>query len=155
MLTHSFRGVIDRAILFAGDRDFKPLVSALVQQGVYVTVGYHPKSVAEELLDVADERIEYDTCKLWSLTSPQFQRRFPAPSVGEITRDGLTVGGSLVRKGTLGTEEVRLYAGSNLYQLFLPRVDYYGNQRYEYIYHPDETVIMKLLDERKLIITWN
>jgi len=127
MLTHSFRGVIDRAILFAGDRDFKPLVSALVQQGVYVTVGYHPKSVAEELLDAADERIEYGTCKLWSLTSPQFQRRFPAPSVGETTRDGLTVGGSVVRTGTLGTEEVRLYAGSNLYQLFLPRVDDYGN----------------------------
>jgi uncharacterized LabA/DUF88 family protein len=96
MLTHSFRGVIHRAILFAGDRDFAPLVSALVQQGVYVTVGYHPKSVAEELLDAADERIECDTCKLWRLTTPRFKRRFPAPIVGETSRDGLSVGGNLV-----------------------------------------------------------
>ena len=110
MLTHSFRGVIDRAILFAGDRDFAPLVSALVQQGIYVPVGYHPKSVSAELLDAADERVEYDTCKLWSLTSPRFQRRFPAPTVGETSRDGLSVGGSLVRTGTLETEEVKLYA---------------------------------------------
>jgi uncharacterized LabA/DUF88 family protein len=93
MLTHSFRGVIDRAILFAGDRDFAPLVSALVQQGVYVTVGYHPQSVAEELLDAADERIECDTCKLWSWTTPRFRARFPAPTVGETSRDGLNVGG--------------------------------------------------------------
>jgi uncharacterized LabA/DUF88 family protein len=156
MLTHAFRGVIDRAILFAGDRDFAPLVSALVQQGVYVTVGYHPKSVAEELLDVADERIECDTCKLWSLTTPRFRARLPAPSIGETSRDGLSVGDFLsLRTGTLGTEEVKLYTGSNICQLYLPRVDDYGNHRYEYIYHPDETVIMKLLDERRIVIKWN
>jgi uncharacterized LabA/DUF88 family protein len=156
MLTHSFRGVIDRAILYTGDRDFAPLVSALVQQGIYVTVGYHPKSVAEELLDAADERIECDTCKLWSLTTPRFQRRFPAPSVGETSRDDLPVGGDLVLKtGTLGAEEARLYLGDRICQLYLPRVDDYGNQRYEYIYHPNETVLMKLLDERKIVIKWN
>jgi hypothetical protein len=68
-------------------------------------VGYHPESVAAELLDAADERVEYDTCKLWSLTTRQFQRRCPASTVGKTTRGGLTVGGVL-KTGMLGTEEV-------------------------------------------------
>jgi hypothetical protein len=55
----------------------------------------------------------------------------------------------------LGTEEVKLYTGANICQLFLPRVDDYGNQRYEFIYHPDEDIIMKLLNERKIVIKWN
>ena len=157
MLTHSFRRNINRALLFAGDRDFEPLVSALVREGIYVAIGYHPRSVAQELLDAADDRLEYDTPKLWNLATPQFQKRFPAPQVAFTSgRDGLSVPDGLVlRTGTFETEEVRLYKGPNLCQLYLPRVDDYGNKRYEFIYHPDENVIMKLLKERHIVVSWH
>lgn len=38
MLTHSFRGNMDKATLLTGDLDFKPLVDALIQQGMYITL---------------------------------------------------------------------------------------------------------------------
>jgi uncharacterized LabA/DUF88 family protein len=155
MLTHSFRGVIDRAVLFAGDHDFTPLVSALVQQGIYITVGYHPASIAEELLDAADERIEYDTCKLWYLTTPQFQRRFPAPQVGEMGDQALSDPSARVLKtGMFETEEARLYKDGGICRLYLPYIDVSGNKRYRYIFHQDETVIMSLLVEKKVVVCW-
>ena len=155
MLTHSFRGVINRAILFAGDRDFEPLVSAAVQQGVYVTVAYHPKSVAEELLDAADDRDEYDTARLWNLAIPQFKRRHPAPIVGESADISLSdPNAPIIRRGMLGTEEARLYKDGDVFRLFLPFTDAYTNKRYRYIWHPHETVITKLLGQKNIEVDW-
>lgn len=162
MLTHSFRGVIDRATLFAGDRDFVPLVSALVQHGIYVTVGYHPQSVAEELLDAADKRAEYDTVTLWGLATPQFKRRFPAPLrdfMAPPNFDKIISFDALIQSGTYKMELVKLYRSSsfraNSYLLCISSNDYYGSERYEVITHPDREVIMKLLDERDIVVTWD
>jgi hypothetical protein len=156
MLTHSFRGIIDRAVLFAGDRDFSPLVSALVQQGIYVTVGYHPRSVAEELLGAADDRIEYDTPRLWNLATPQFKRRYPDPEVGERGEDALSdPNAPVLRTAMFETEEARLYKNGDICRLYLPYTDEYKNKRYKYAYHHDETVIMKLLDEKNIVVRWN
>jgi uncharacterized LabA/DUF88 family protein len=156
MLTHSFRGVIDRAILFAGDRDFEPLVSALVQQGLYITVGYHPTSVAEELLDAADVREEYDTLRLWNYATRQFKEQFPAPSRSIIPRSNVQYRDNvLVRTGMYKTEEVRLYK-PDWYRLFLPCADdYAGNKQYQCIAHPNEAVILKLLAESDIEVAWS
>jgi uncharacterized LabA/DUF88 family protein len=155
MLTHAFRGVIDRVVLFAGDRDFEPLVSALVQQGVYVTIAYHPLSVAEELLDAADERAEYDTARLWDLAMPQFKRRYPAPGVGDRDDRPLSnPNAPLIRTGMFGTQEASLYRDDNLFRCYLSYLDPYANKRYQYFWHPDEAVIMKLLAEKNIEIDW-
>jgi uncharacterized LabA/DUF88 family protein len=156
MLTHAFRGVMDRAFLFAGDRDFAPLVSALVQQGIYVIVAYHPKSVSEELLDAADERSEYDTCRLWNLATPPFKTRYPAPIVDIIPFDGLSIPDDFVlQKGKSGSEEIQLYTKVGCCQLHLPFINEYGvvNQIIRRIRHPDRAVIDKLLEERG-VVTW-
>jgi uncharacterized LabA/DUF88 family protein len=153
MLTHAFRGVMDRALLLAGDRDFVPLVLALVQQGIYVIVAYHPKSVSEELLDAADDRIEYDTPSLWRLTTPLFKTRYPAP-ISEILGGELSNPDDFVlHKGKVGTEEIQLYTKAGDCQLHLPFTDEYGVNKVLRIRHRDRAVIDKLLEERG-VVTW-
>jgi len=59
MLTHTFRGNMQRASLFAGDDDFIPLIDALVREGMTVTV-WHPPQASEQLLGAADNRRPFD-----------------------------------------------------------------------------------------------
>ena len=52
MLTHTFRRV-QEAILLTGDLDFKPLIDALVNDGMFVTL-WHPPQAIKELIAAAD-----------------------------------------------------------------------------------------------------
>ncbi|KAF0198394.1 MAG: protein of unknown function DUF88 [Bacteroidetes bacterium] len=54
MLRHSFRKNMDKAFLLTGDLDFKPLIEALILEGMYTTVIYSDTSFSKELLFVAD-----------------------------------------------------------------------------------------------------
>jgi len=54
MLTHSFRRNMHEATLLTGDLDFKPLIDALVQEGMFVTLWYPPSVTAKELIAAAD-----------------------------------------------------------------------------------------------------
>jgi uncharacterized LabA/DUF88 family protein len=56
MLTHTFRRNMDAATLLTGDVDFKPLIDALVQNGMYVTLWYPPGETSLELQRAADTR---------------------------------------------------------------------------------------------------
>lgn len=53
MMTHAFRGKIARVTLFAGDADFVPLLRALVNEGLHVTL-WHPPQANSELKGAAD-----------------------------------------------------------------------------------------------------
>src|SRR5258706_1794816 len=54
MLTHSFRHNMEQATLLTGDLDFKPLLDALVQDGMDVTLWVEPGSASKELIHAAD-----------------------------------------------------------------------------------------------------
>lgn len=55
MMTHAFRGNIERATLLAGDGDFTPLVKALVSEGIHVTLWHPPENeTSKELMNAAD-----------------------------------------------------------------------------------------------------
>jgi len=56
MLSHSFRRNMHQATLLTGDEDFKPLVDALVTDGMFVTLWYPPGKTSHELLESADAR---------------------------------------------------------------------------------------------------
>ncbi|MDQ0423072.1 uncharacterized LabA/DUF88 family protein [Peteryoungia aggregata LMG 23059] len=53
MMAHAFRGTISRATLLASDADFVPLVGALVNEGLHVTL-WHPPKASKELMRAAD-----------------------------------------------------------------------------------------------------
>jgi uncharacterized LabA/DUF88 family protein len=54
MLTHSFRRNMHEATLLTGDLDFKPLIDALVQGGMFVNLWYPPGTTSIELIAAAD-----------------------------------------------------------------------------------------------------
>lgn len=56
MLTHSFRRNMHAATLLTGDLDFKPLIDALVQEGMHVSLWYPKGRANYELVDAADSR---------------------------------------------------------------------------------------------------
>jgi hypothetical protein len=53
MLTHTFRRNMQEATLLTGDLDFKPLIDALVHDGMFVNL-WHPRQTPKELIAAAD-----------------------------------------------------------------------------------------------------
>ncbi len=79
MLTHTFRRNMHQATLLTGDNDFKPLVDALVHEGMFVTLWYPPDETSKELLDSADARRPLGLLQLQELLINSDQREFGIP----------------------------------------------------------------------------
>jgi uncharacterized LabA/DUF88 family protein len=54
MLRHSYRKNMDKTSLLTGDLDFKPLLDALVLEGMHTSILYSKESISKELLYSAD-----------------------------------------------------------------------------------------------------
>lgn len=80
MLTHTFRRNMTHAALLTGDNDFKPLIDALVAEGMFVTLWYPPGETNAELINAADARrpLTLDKLRHWML--PDSARNFDLPS---------------------------------------------------------------------------
>jgi uncharacterized LabA/DUF88 family protein len=81
MLTHSFRKNMHKATLFTGDNDFKPLIDALVQDGMFVTLWYPPEETSRELMQAADARMPLTLLRTYDLLSIESRGRFKLPSM--------------------------------------------------------------------------
>jgi len=56
LMHHTFRHNMHMATLLTGDGDFKPLVDAVVREGMQLTLWYPPGETSDDLLDSADAR---------------------------------------------------------------------------------------------------
>lgn len=79
-LKHGFHGNYTEARIITGDRDFKPLVDALIDIGVYVTVYYAKGHGAKELLEAADRAQEIRLSTWYQWTSDEFQNKYSVPN---------------------------------------------------------------------------
>lgn len=93
MLTHCFRRNVKHMTLLAGDRDFEPLVDALVQDGAYVNLRYHRSSISKELLRAADMGEPLTTLEVIQNSGEEFRGLFPVPEVGLTSAFPLPSGG--------------------------------------------------------------
>jgi uncharacterized LabA/DUF88 family protein len=105
MLTHGFNGSMGKAVLIAGDVDFRPVVEALVQHGVFVHVWYHRSSFAQELPGAADFGYEIRFRDLYEWNSQSFKDSHHIPSEHWQAGDR---GGLLVGVGSIGGWRVEL-----------------------------------------------
>lgn len=80
MLTHTFRKNMQRATLLTGDQDFKPLIDALVGEGMFVTLWYPAGETNAELLAAADRRRPLKLGEVASLLTEESRLRFTLPS---------------------------------------------------------------------------
>ncbi|MCJ9672107.1 MULTISPECIES: NYN domain-containing protein [unclassified Neorhizobium] len=79
MLTHTFRRNMHQAALLTGDNDFKPLVDALVREGMQVTLWYPPGETNKELVNAADSRRALDLQVLWNWMTDESRINFRIP----------------------------------------------------------------------------
>jgi uncharacterized LabA/DUF88 family protein len=79
MLTHGYDGNMRKAILIAGDLDFRPIVEALVRRGVFIEIWYERKSGARELPGAADFGRELGFETFYLLSSQSFQSQNVLP----------------------------------------------------------------------------
>lgn len=98
MMEHVLNGSMSKAILIAGDVDFRPVVEALVRHGVTVHVWYHSGSFAQELPGAADFGHEIKFRQLHSWNTEAFKKMHRVPY--EESRAGDSWG-ELVKIGSL------------------------------------------------------
>jgi uncharacterized LabA/DUF88 family protein len=77
LLSHSFKKNMDQVTLIAGDQDFRPVVEAVVRDGMFVTLWSDPRTTSRELRDAADSGRLFDPWAYNSLLDgiPREQQR--------------------------------------------------------------------------------
>jgi uncharacterized LabA/DUF88 family protein len=79
MLSHSHLRNMQEIDFIAGDQDFKPLVDALVREGMYVRLWYEQRSASKELVFAADARRALSTYDIHSFLTQEFQHEWKMP----------------------------------------------------------------------------
>lgn len=90
MMKHTIRRNMDEAALIASDVDFAPLLNALVDEGMFVTLIYSPGKTSQELLGAADARIGLTAAQLWEWLDQSSKEKmgFVGPVRTETRRSG-------------------------------------------------------------------
>jgi uncharacterized LabA/DUF88 family protein len=78
-LTHAHNKNVWHVTLVAGDLDFEPLVTALVNVGTHVHVLFERKSAARALYHAADVAYEITLRMFWEWSKTSFRKRHPIP----------------------------------------------------------------------------
>ncbi|NER06966.1 MAG: NYN domain-containing protein [Okeania sp. SIO3C4] len=79
MMNHTIRNNMTKAVLIAGDRDFKPVVESLVSMGMYVIVAYDPRSNSQDLRYAADNSIPLSFDNYYNWSSLKLTNKYPRP----------------------------------------------------------------------------
>jgi|GEM_PF-2669507 len=103
MLRHSYRKNMDKATLLTGDLDFKPLLDALVLEGMHTSILYSKESISTELLYSADsnKRIKIRDIFDWIQDDKKYKYSMPVFHQSliienpTIKREGITVNGQV------------------------------------------------------------
>lgn len=97
MLIHTIRGNMHQATFIAGDQDFEPLIEALVQEGMYVTIWCEAKHTSPELIYSADDRQYLNIQTLYNAFPQRIKDKFPLPSFYQQHKD--TKDYKLIKRG--------------------------------------------------------
>lgn len=95
MLTHTFRGNMERATFLASDIDFKPLLDALVREGMFVELMYPPTDTNQGLINAADERTPLAIDTIYRILDRESQELLVLPARDMCSTQGFDHSGSV------------------------------------------------------------
>ncbi|NBB26566.1 NYN domain-containing protein [Porphyrobacter sp. SLTP] len=112
MLTHTFRGNMERATFIASDIDFKPLLDALVREGMFVQLMYPPSDTNQALINAADARTPLAIDTIYGVLDRESQALLTLPSRNQWTAHDFDHTGSveIARHETYGEVRYRRVA---------------------------------------------
>lgn len=152
MMNHAFRGNMARASLIAGDLDFKPLVTSLIEHGTYVRVLYDKASAADELRWSADgsEKIRIDEYLDWTVRDDKFE----VPSISSHSLPDLLPTCYGIVSSELGEESpIRLLRGYG--RFYISALQFAAIPNF-LASHPDQGVLERYLECRfECSFQWN
>lgn len=99
LLTNSFKGNMEFATLLAGDQDFRPVVEAVVREGMYITLWTERNSSSQRLRAAADARDYLEWHQLNSFIAKDFERPYTLPTFGYFGGVRLTSAVAEARSG--------------------------------------------------------
>jgi uncharacterized LabA/DUF88 family protein len=118
MLTHSFRRNMQQATLMTADLDFKPLLDALVMDGMFVTLWYPPNRTNADLVKSADKRRHLNVRTIHPNLLPTSQSLFSIPRVwGQQSRTGYE---NPIKSWKMGDAEFDLFRSGESFVLVGP-----------------------------------
>ena len=99
---------MERVTFIAGDQDFKPLVDAVVREGMFIELWYEERSVSKDLVCAADAQKKLDVYAVHACLTKQLQKQYPLPRVlGDI---GKAIDNAVLLESGVGEQEdVELY----------------------------------------------
>lgn len=123
MLTHSFRKNMDEATLLTSDLDFKPLIDALVQDGMYVSLWYSKGKTNYELVDAADSRQVLTIHTVWGWLTENFQKQVTLPVLSQSSFSPIDNSWTQVNKIEQAAYEVFIYEKQKNYAAVLQTIN--------------------------------
>ncbi len=90
MLLHTIRNNMHEATLIAGDLDFKPLVDALIIEGMFIDIWCAKGQTSQDLTYSADSRKFLNIATLHDSLPPEIQLKYPRPTgfIGPLKTEG-------------------------------------------------------------------
>jgi len=136
MLTHAYRRNMEELDFIAGDQDFKPLIDALVRDGMYVRLWYEAKSASRELVRSVDARRQLDIYAIHNFMTPEFRDAWPLPS-----RNGqpgkMVLGWTLIGKGEGKQQDVEIWQNPTTKAFQITHIDSLNRGYYHHMHHAD------------------
>jgi uncharacterized LabA/DUF88 family protein len=122
MMTHAVRGNMAKAVLLTGDRDFTPLVEALVQLGLTIDVAGDRRSTSDILAAAADSyrALTLRIYHSWMSDREQRECQLPLLEGGDVNTRDLEP----VATGHVGEYQGALYPTGGPTVLFIMRNEY-------------------------------
>lgn len=141
MLTHTHRGNIDHATFVASDLDFRPLIEAVVRDGLFLTLLYEPGHASEDLIQAADERLPIDAYRLQNWFTDGMRERWGIVSAEGVA--SLPIG-EAVQTWESGVFTVYMYEDriNRRFQIFRP----HPLAKYLQLSHKDSTYLKRFHD---------
>jgi len=121
MMAHAARKNMDKAVLVAGDQDFRPAVEALVQLGVFVQLVGVDRTTSKELTWAASSytKLTFDNLFEWTCSSQK--SRQPKPRVYNYQpnlRDR-----KLIKNGRVNGNHCSLFQSESGFDIYFERLD--------------------------------
>lgn len=149
MLTHTFRGNMERASFLASDIDFKPLLDALVREGMFVNLLYPPSDTNQDLVNAADRRTPLAIDMVYNFLDKESKSALTLPTRGQEAKSGINSDHSVVaaRHLTLGQIRYREFASEHqVYWDYPENIDHVLRVKC-----PDYETLRKYLEDLYLI----
>lgn len=120
MLTHTYRRNMHRVAFVAGDQDFRPLVEAVVREGMFIELWYERSSASAELIAAADAHRSLDAYAMYNVLDRRYQKHHPFPE--RSGQPGKSIDGATLIASGMHPElgNVELYQNNNGFMIVQP-----------------------------------